>query len=47
MNTFSKTYGPEFSLGDAARLMPENGCGWLPVVAEDGWGRWKRGPRQN
>ena len=39
MTTFSKTCGPEFSLGEAARLMLENDCGWLPVAAEDGCGR--------
>ncbi len=47
MTKFPKTCGPEFSLGEAARLMLEDDCGRLPVVAEGGCGGWKGGPRQN
>lgn len=39
MTKFPKTCGAKFSLGEAARLMLENRCGSLPVVAQDGSGR--------
>jgi len=39
MTRFPRTCGVKLSLGEAARLMLENGCGCLPVTAEDGSGR--------
>lgn len=39
MTRFPKTCGAQLSLGEAARLMLENSCGCLPVIAQDGSGR--------